>query len=93
MVELEELLVNLKEYISPYCYTKDEDEQLFKTYLKNVYYNNGNVGIEKEYLQSTTYNKGELITSWKGGINFFDGEMSVSDGTNATFNNGVLVIP
>ena len=93
MVELEELLVNLKEFISPFCYTKEEDETLFKSYLKTFYYTNGGVNVGQNYQQPTTYVKGELKVSIKKDVEFFDGEFTASSGSGVTMSNGILYIP
>lgn len=90
-----ELLLNLKSFAQQWYLLTSTDEERFRKYMENFYYNNGVVGsdITKNILSSTTYGNGRVYVDGFRDIFFMEGVLTSDDDENVTSTNGKLTLP
>ena len=94
MVNMEEILLNLKDSASAHLYLKTQDESLFRNYLKYCYYLKGAIDFDTKqtHTQSTSY-KGTLIMDNTKNIFYYNGGLSADSSLNVSVSIGTLTLP
>lgn len=95
MVNVMELLVNLKEFALQYLILTTEDKLLFKDLLKYVYYMNGVVGLDYENVHTyqTNYTQGSVGVDNDKHIFYINGGLIADDDTGVSITGSKLTIP
>ena len=95
MVNVTELLVNLKEFAVQYLVLTTEDKILFKDLLKYVYYMNGVVGLDYEnlHIYQTNYTQGNVGVDNDKHIFYINGELIADNDTGVIITGCKLTIP